>query len=166
LRGCGNSAPGGQTFGLNESKDVQAAVQMLRRRSYIDPDRIAIIGSGTGANAALLASLNDPAIAALVLERPACDPQQLMDRFILHTPALKFMQPLYRWAFEVAYGVNMDDLRPDRFSEIFSTGKVLTLDKPGIYNALSRDLTVEQISLFLHRHLNGNFHPSVVSNTL
>ncbi|MCC7349258.1 MAG: alpha/beta fold hydrolase [Phycisphaerales bacterium] len=166
LRGCGNSAPGGQTFGLNESKDVQAAVQMLRRRSYIDPDRIAIIGSGTGANAALLASLNDPAIAALVLERPACDPQQLMDRFILRTPALKFMQPLYRWAFEVAYGVNMDDLRPDRFSEIFSTGKVLTLDKPGIYNALSRDLTVEQISLFLHRHLNGNFHPSVVSNTL
>jgi len=166
LRGCGNSAAGGQTFGLNESKDVLAAVQMLRRRSYIDPNRIAIFGSGTGANAALLAAQNDPRIAALILDRPMCDPQLVMDQFIPRSPALKLMQPLYRWAFEFTYGVNVDDLRLERFSGVLKQGKSLTIAGFGAYNVLSRNLAIEQISLFLQRHLDDNFHPSVASNTL
>lgn len=166
LRGCGNSASGGQTFGLNESKDVLAAVQMLRRRSYIDPDRIAIIGSGTGANAALLAAQGDPQIAALVLDRPICDPQQVMDRFIPRSSGLEFMQPLYRWAFEITYGVNLDDLRWECFSGLLNQGKSLTFANTETYNFLARDLTIERISLFLQQHLDGNFHPSVGSNTL
>ena len=39
LRGCGESGPASVTFGLNESQDVTAAVQMLRRRPFIDPHR-------------------------------------------------------------------------------------------------------------------------------
>jgi alpha-beta hydrolase superfamily lysophospholipase len=166
LRGCGNSAAGGQTFGLNESKDVLAGVQMLRRRSYIDPDRIAIIGTGTGANAALLAAQQDPAIAALVLDRPICDPKKVMDRFIPRSAALKFLQPLYQWAFEVAYGVNLEDLRADSFSDVYNKGKSLTFVNSETYSIFSRDLTIEQVCLFLQRHLDDNFHPSIGSNTL
>lgn len=166
LRGCGNSQAKGQTFGLNESKDVLAAVQMLRRRSYVDPRRIAIIGTGTGATAALLAAEEDPEIAALVLDRPMCDPQQVMDHFVPRSKALKFMQPLYRWAFEFTYGVNMDDLRWEKFSDLLEQGKSLTFAGSSTYSYLSNDLAIGQISLFLQRHLDGNFHPSVGSNTL
>ena len=43
---------------------------MLRRRAYVDPAKIAVVGVGTGANAALIMARNDPALAALVAAGP------------------------------------------------------------------------------------------------
>src|ERR1041385_8149992 len=60
----------GSTFGINESADVLAAVDMLRRRPGVDPRRIGILGVGTGANAAMLAAARDRNITALVLDHP------------------------------------------------------------------------------------------------
>jgi len=67
LRGRGPSANIGSTFGLNEAQDVRAAVELLRRRSYVDPDAIGVLGIGTGATAALIAAEQDPRIHALIL---------------------------------------------------------------------------------------------------
>ena len=60
LRGCGTSESWSSTFGLLESNDVKAAVAVLRKRNFVDPKRVAVIGVGTGANAALLAAAEDP----------------------------------------------------------------------------------------------------------
>src|SRR5438132_7474728 len=60
-RGNGALTSEAQTFGLNESMDVRAALDMLRRRPFVDPDRVAVLGVGTGANAALLAARKDGA---------------------------------------------------------------------------------------------------------
>src|SRR5262249_29813903 len=67
LRGTTQSAREAQTFGIKEAMDVKAAVDMLRRRLFVDPAKIAVVGIGTGANAAMIAGRNDPSIAALVL---------------------------------------------------------------------------------------------------
>src|SRR4051812_7718759 len=56
LRGRGPSAGTGSTFGINEAQDVRAAVELLRRRTYVDPDAIGVLGIGTGASAALIAA--------------------------------------------------------------------------------------------------------------
>ena len=70
LRGCGESGPAAVTFGLNEAQDVQAAVEMLRRRPFVDGNHIGLIGIGTGATACLLAADRDASLHALVLDHP------------------------------------------------------------------------------------------------
>ena len=108
LRGSG---PGGigSTFGLCESMDVKAAVEMLRRRSFVDPQKIAILGIGTGATAALLAAKDDPQLAALVLDHPLHDaPAAIAQRLIPDQPLLQWMQPLCKWGFELYYRADID----------------------------------------------------------
>lgn len=125
LRGSG---PGlaGHTFGLNEAKDVRAAVQMLRRRAYVDPMKISLFGLGTGANAALLAAETDPAIAALVLDRPidgfepafgerVGEPYQYLTR----------LAPLFEWTFEMMYHVDADQLAVDARDNLLTSRPVL-----------------------------------------
>ena len=73
LRGSGESGAAATTFGINESQDVEAAVRMLRRRPFVDPGRISLVGIGTGATACMLAAQRDPALAALVLDHPLRD---------------------------------------------------------------------------------------------
>src|SRR5438045_5451926 len=55
LRGVGVSkTPKAQTFGLDEAMDVNATVEMLRHRPFVDANRIGVLGVGTGANAAMI----------------------------------------------------------------------------------------------------------------
>ena len=82
LRGLGAGRASGRTFGLNESLDVAAAVDMLRRRPFVDPDRIAVLGIGTGANAALLAAAKDAKIKALILADPVAGPEEAVARYV------------------------------------------------------------------------------------
>src|SRR6185437_4689521 len=56
LRGSGGLSGNAQTFGIREASDIKGAIDMLRRRSYVDPDKIALVGVGTGANACLIAA--------------------------------------------------------------------------------------------------------------
>lgn len=58
LRTSGGTDVGG-TFGLREEADVRAAVELLGRRPGVDQARIAVVGIGTGANAAILAAENE-----------------------------------------------------------------------------------------------------------
>src|SRR5258705_296311 len=74
--------PKAQTFGLDEAMDVNAAVEYLRHRPFVDPNRIGVLGVGTGANAAMIAANRDPRIAALCLSDPLASPSDAIIRYI------------------------------------------------------------------------------------
>ena len=130
-RGCGPSQAAGVTFGLRETLDVKAAVETLRRRPFVDPTRVAVVGTGAGANAALLQADVDKTLAALVLERPIRSARQaLTDQIGPHIPSLNWMRPLCKWAFEMSYQVDAEELDLDskRIDRIAASRPVLTLE--------------------------------------
>ena len=111
LRGTGPSSGSGQTFGLKEAVDVRAAVDLLRRRSYVDPAKVSVMGLGTGANAAMLAMSQDANIASLIIDRPVEGfDEALMGRLGKDQGWLSVLMPLFRYTFEVMYHVDADDL--------------------------------------------------------
>jgi predicted alpha/beta-fold hydrolase len=128
LRGTTQSAREAQTFGIKEAMDVKAAVEMLRRRLFVDPARVAVIGIGTGANAALIAGRNDPTIAALVLSAPVSGFDQAFANRIGQHPWSKTLKPLLRWTFQVMYGVDASELDPTNFTTMMQARHVFTTD--------------------------------------
>jgi pimeloyl-ACP methyl ester carboxylesterase len=129
LRGCGSSASSGSTFGLLESSDVRAAIDVLRKRSFVDPKRIAVVGVGMGANAALLAAANDPSLRAMVLDHPSVSGNEiLVNHIVPKYHALDWMLPMCKWAFELSYQVHTDDLDMSQYASLMSSRKVLMFD--------------------------------------
>lgn len=111
LRGSSMEGSAGSTFGLNESGDVKAAVEVLRKTAFVDSKRIAVLGLGAGATAVLLAAQRDAGIAALVLDRPWHSFDDVLRDHISPSPAwLTFVRPFCQWTFEAAYGVNASDI--------------------------------------------------------
>jgi alpha-beta hydrolase superfamily lysophospholipase len=129
LRGAGSLAGDAQTFGIREALDIKAAVDMLRRRSFVDPAHIALVGIGTGANACMIATRNDPSIAAMVLAAPVANfDQAFSDRVGDH----KWVAPLhnlFRWTFETMYGVDASDLDITNFAKVIEQHHVLMTDQ-------------------------------------
>ena len=110
-RGISTDSTAGQTFGLREANDVQAAVANLRGTRFVDPARVGVAGIGSGANAVLLAAAHDPSINAIIIANPVMTCDAAIARYVAHDDAhLKWMQPLLRWTFELTYGVHADDL--------------------------------------------------------
>jgi pimeloyl-ACP methyl ester carboxylesterase len=126
LRGSGLASAVGQTFGLNEALDVEAAVNLLRRRSYVDPTHIAVVGVGTGANAALLTADRDSGLAALALDAPIDDGEEALAAHC-GGPALNWLAPLYRWTFQIGYGLNLHDLDMERYGRVLASRPTLLL---------------------------------------
>ena len=129
LRGGSSMTGEGQTFGLNESEDIVAAIEMLRRRNFVDPSKIAVLGTGTGANAALLAARKDPGISALVLSNPIDGFDEAFARRVGENHAwLPPLRTLFRWTFQVMYLVDTEDLNPRNFKDIMASRPVLFMD--------------------------------------
>jgi hypothetical protein len=150
LRGGGNRATVGETFGLNESGDVRAAIEMLRRRPFVDADHIAIVGCGTGATAALLAAKADPQIAAVVADRPIQSAEELLrTRLVPNRLGMRWIAPLCKWTFEIAYKVDVDDASMDNFTRLFQTCHVLLLNPKDAYADPTDRKTVEQVKAYL-----------------
>jgi pimeloyl-ACP methyl ester carboxylesterase len=150
LRGGGNRAVAGETFGLNESVDVKAAVDALRRRTFVDSSRIALVGCGTGATAALLAGRDDPQIAAIVADRPLQSTEELLlQRIVPKRLGMKWIAPLCKWTFELAYKVDVDDVSFDNLAKVFKSRPVLLLDPKDPYADPTEPKTVEQVKTYL-----------------
>jgi pimeloyl-ACP methyl ester carboxylesterase len=150
LRGGGNRATVGETFGLNESGDVKAAIDMLRRRPFVDPDRIALVGCGTGATAGLLAARGDAQIAAVVADRPVHSTEELvLSRLVPKRIGMRWIAPLCKWTFEIAYKVDVEDASLDNFSKLFQKRHVLLLDPKDPYADPVDAKTVDQIKTYL-----------------
>lgn len=154
LRGSNGMGSNGCAFGLREHADIQAAVDLLRRRTDIDSNRIAVLGVGAGANAALLAAERDPKIAAVILDHPVTDVNQLIvDRIAPPQPWLRWLTPLCKWTFELAYGVDSEDMNLDRHKAALSARPVLVFDASTASSRCFRDGGLKECQAFLARHM-------------
>jgi uncharacterized protein len=84
-RGHGDSEGRAMDLGWNGDADIDAAVDLLRRRPDVDPTRIAVVGLSMGGEEAIGAAGGDPRIAAVVAEgatgRTAADKTWLSDEY-------------------------------------------------------------------------------------
>jgi pimeloyl-ACP methyl ester carboxylesterase len=150
LRGGGARAVKGETFGLTELGDVKAAVDMLRRRPFVDGNHIALVGCGSGATAALLAADADAQIAGVVADRPIRDVDELVKvRLLPQNVKVGWIGPLCKWTFELAYGVDAEEVSLTNFRKLFESRRVLMLDPGRAYADVSDPRTIEQIKVFL-----------------
>lgn len=153
LRGVGTTERSPQTFGLQEADDVVAAVNLLRGRPFVDPARIAVVGLGTGANAAVLAAGKDPGINTLVLADPVQDASQVVaTRLGPDIFGLRWMQPMTKWAFEISYRQDIDDISLNQHTTVLTTRRVLRVEKATIDQRLMAGPT-EQIRKFCREEL-------------
>ena len=128
LRGCGTGEQVGQTFGLRESLDVKAAVDLLRNRHDVNPQRIALVGIGTGATAAAMAAMDDGRLTTLALFSPCRDIDQAIANHVTRSGALSLLTPLCKWTFEVAYQVSGEELGFERVRPTLAARKMLLMD--------------------------------------
>ena len=162
LRGTNASTfqTAGQTFGLREAYDVTATVNALRADPFVDTTRVAILGVGSGANAAVLAAARDPHIKATVLIDPLDDADSILRQHIgPNHHALRWMQPLCKLTFEMAYRVDAEDMDVDRFPEVTRNRPCLRLDSKGDSEFLTRPATQKKIRDFLCAQLRLNKLP-------
>ena len=152
LRGAASLSSEAQTFGIKEAQDVKAAVEMLRRRHYVDPNRVALVGIGTGANAALIAAKKDPAIGTLVLSAPVESfDQAFADRVGTDRKWLPAMRPLLRWTFQVMYGVEASELDLKNYAKVLDTRHVhMTAGRQG----LTDPVAVKGVQAFLLKRMS------------
>ena len=149
LRGSSMDGAAGSTFGLNESGDVKAAVDVLRKTAFVDSKRIAVLGLGAGATAGLLAAQRDTGIAALVLDRPLHSFDEVLREHISPLPAwLMFVSPFCQWTFEAAYGVNASDINLKHSMSQLQNRPSLVYDAPAI--TCLRVEKIPQIVAFLN----------------
>ena len=161
LRGIGSDTRAGQTFGLNESKDVAAAVKELRDLSFVDPARIAVIGIGSGANASLIAASKDGTIKAAVLANPIKTPdEEIARRIAPNRHGLKWVEPLFRRVFEVMYSVDTKQMNYDSFASVLSSRPTLVFD--GDNFVLQDKGTLDQVRAFCRRHLRTQDAPPIL----
>ena len=159
LRGSGSGSTSAQTFGLNEAKDVMAAVDLLRQTAFVDGRRIAVAGIGTGANAALIAASRDTNIRAIVLADmlPNCD-GIVATRLSPKEPWLAWLRPVCRRVFEMECGVDVNDLDSARYQGLLKTRPALVLaGQEGITNA--DPTTLHRIKLFCRQQLDTQTAP-------
>ncbi len=154
LRGGGLRPAKGATFGLNESNDVKAAIDLLRRRTFVDPTRVGVVGAGTGATACLLAANADPSIAAIAVEQPIRSTRELVEEHLIpQNYWVKWLAPLCKWSFEIAYGLDAEEVDSAKFKSLFERGHVLVIDHTNQYKDVSDPDTSRQIAAFLDGQL-------------
>jgi pimeloyl-ACP methyl ester carboxylesterase len=154
LRGSGTGSNSAQTFGLNESKDVMAAVDLMRQTAFVDGNRIAVIGVGTGANAALIAASRANNIRALVLADMLLNSNGIVAaRLTPGEPWLTWLRPVCRRVFEMQCGVDIEDLDSGRYPGLLKAKTALVL--PGQEGITTADpMTLNRIKLFCRKQLD------------
>lgn len=167
LRGTGPSLGTGQTFGLKEQMDVRAAVDFLRRRSYVDASKVSVMGLGTGANAAVGAAAQDANIAALILDRPIESfDEAMMSRLGRNQEWLSVLMPLFRYTFEAMYHVDADQLTSSSFASVTTTRPTLRFDAVGDGSAPYQPQNAEGVAAFLRHHkVAGTSSSSTVASS-
>ena len=138
-QGVGGTSSPGQTFGIRESSDVRAAVDALRARPFIDDNRVAVLGVGTGANASILNFAYDARLAAAVLITPVPSARDAIAQHMLSDRiSCKWLAPICRWTFELAYRVDADDLELSRHEQTIRTRPVMVINRAGAPGEVAR----------------------------
>lgn len=130
VRGTGLSESAAQTFGVNEAGDILAAVNKLRQHPFVDGKKIMVVGVGTGANAAVLAAERDPELRGMVLLDPINDASDVVNNhFGPNTGMLRWLQPASRWAFEIAYKHDIEEISLSQHQDLLKSRPYLRLDQ-------------------------------------
>src|SRR5882762_6376293 len=95
FRGHGLSTGSSNYLGVDEKKDILAAIEFLKTRESIDSSRIGLWGIGMGAYAGTLAAPESPELVALVLDSLYPGVNVQIDRLVRAKipPALHFVMP-------------------------------------------------------------------------
>ncbi len=111
FRGSGRSGGSLVTVGGLEQRDVEGAVDFVRRRSSLP---VGVLGWSMGASTALLAAEHDPEIAAVVADSPFSDLSTYLRGYLpiwTHLPAFPFT-PLFFWLIPPIIGVHPQQADP------------------------------------------------------
>jgi hypothetical protein len=129
LRGVGAAGlPRGQTFGIDEAADVRAATDWLVAQPRVDVDRIAAVGIGTGATAALLAAQRDAHLHVLILADPVQDADDVIAfRIGPRDRRFRCLDPACRWVFDLYYHVEADEANYAPLAHLTATHPTLFL---------------------------------------
>ena len=101
FRGHGRSGGSGSSLGIDERLDILAVVDFLSGRPATVNDRFGVWGTGMGAYAAALASIDNAKISALALDSIYPDIESELDRLALRgapqaaRPALRLLRLFY-----------------------------------------------------------------------
>jgi hypothetical protein len=116
----------------------------------VDPSKIALVGVGSGANASLIAASSDPAIPAVVLASPVDGfDRAFSNRVGSDHLWLAPLRPLFKWTFQVMYGVDASQLDMGNYTSMMQTRHVLVTDAS---QGLMLPTSIRGIKSFLQRH--------------
>ncbi len=110
----GKSEGDAQTLGAKEAWDLQSAVEYLKTRPDVDPERIGVQGNSLGAASAILAAAESPEIKGVVAEIPFTSITGILN----HTFEKEFGLPSFpfalitKWISEFRLGVDLDSVSP------------------------------------------------------
>jgi len=161
LRGCGRDRTAAATFGIKESEDVAAAVDLLRNTTFVDPNRIAVAGIGSGANAVMMAASKDPSIKSVIVANPLrnCD-EAIVARVAPRTPELKWMEPICRMVFELMNNVHAGELNYDNYASVLKTHQSLLFETADPY-VFGSPHNVGKVRMFCRKTLATQDRPMI-----
>ncbi|RUL82779.1 alpha/beta hydrolase [Tautonia sociabilis] len=116
LRGHGRSDPARLSMGRAERLDLRAVLRWAEAEGF-PSDRVGWLGWSLGGSTVLLEGLDNPKIAAAVLDSPFGDLPELLDEQLsAHSGLPPLFNPAILTAAHLVYGVRTDDLVPVRLA--------------------------------------------------
>jgi hypothetical protein len=160
---------GGETsessLGVREAQDVLAAVRLLQRQTFVDPQRLAVVGAGTGGNAAALSATLDPIIRCVVLDGPLVNAEQALARHVMPSnESLSFLTPFCRWVLQAVHGIDLEGLDIGRALRELD-GRPVLVFQSGEGQHIPGDGRARQIVSFLGLHLDKSRAQTVSSTS-
>ena len=127
----GESEGDAQTLGAKESWDIQSAVDYLKTRPDVDPERIGIQGNSLGAASAILAAAEKPEIKGVVAQIPFTGTKYILCHFFKNEfglPCFPFAH-VTKWTTELRLGVDLDKIAPVEVIGRISPRPVFLIDE-------------------------------------
>jgi pimeloyl-ACP methyl ester carboxylesterase len=127
LRGHGRSDPARLSMGRGERADLRAVLRWAEAQGF-PADRVGWLGWSLGASTVLLEGLDNPGIAAAVLDSPFGDlPELLNTQLSAHSGLPPQFNPGILLAAHVVYGVRTDDIVPARVASRWGNRPLLVI---------------------------------------
>lgn len=112
------------TYGYHEWQDVVAAMEYLKLRSDIHPDRIGLLGESMGGSVIIRAAVRSDVPRAMILESTFCDMASAVD------DAFDNMSGLPQWPFASLVVWMAERVVGGEISELDSARDLATIDLP------------------------------------
>jgi fermentation-respiration switch protein FrsA (DUF1100 family) len=126
----GKSGGDAQTIGAKEAWDVESALDYLKTRRDVDPERIGVHGNSMGAVASIMATSARREIKGLIGEIPFSSVNHMLNhsfRQEVRLPGFPFAI-VTKWICELRLGIDLDRLAPVQVIDKISPRQILLID--------------------------------------